>query len=177
MSKDSEMLGALLMLVTQPELVKKQIISLQQKVSDAENAVRIAKEEQAKAAEAVAEINQRENNAKQAEANLNSARALHEQRQSNLDQIEKELNDKYSALVARENAHKNNLKSLEDRETALRVSQSALDGRAQTLNAEHDKRLAKLDQREKDIFAREELAAAREADLNSKFEKLKAIAG
>lgn len=176
-AQHSDILAGLLALIRSPEAMAKNIEVLQAKILASENSVRLAREEQAKAKEAVVLISKREVDiTRREEAVVNQELALQNMKLA-LDSYKSDLDVVANDLRNREEGHGDNIKSLDDALTKHRVAQAAFDKRSGTLKKEHDDRMEKLDIREKVLASREDAIAAKEADIKGKFDKIKEIAG
>lgn len=175
-SQQMAALDGILLLITNPEMVKKNIEALKEKIAQSEGMVALAREEQAKAKELVdghagreSELGKMVDHVAIREANVATTQAA-------LDAYRNDLNAQEAALKAKSDEHTKNSNDLAARELRLKSGEQSLKERGNAIEHHHDQRMAKLDQREEALIERETTLMAGQADIKSKLEKMKQLA-
>lgn len=173
----SETLESILALVTNPDMVGKNIKALQARLSENEAVVQKAVASKADAERRHAEAATRESVLDEREKALSEALKKHESAVQEHQKYKETLDAHAVDLIARETAYKADAKNLEDRETRLRVAQAALDKRAEDLESEAKTRNQVMAARERSIEEKKLDLDARDGVLKKKFETLRQLAG
>lgn len=176
-SQHMDVLSGLLALIRSPDLVAKNIEELQKKISASEDAIRIARQEQAEAKESIVQSAKKDIEIKKKIDDLLAMEASILSTKNQLQIHHENLDVDRLALDKREKLHVENMKALEIRETQLKVAQAALDKRSKDSEFLYGQRKSELDGREQRIATAETALTYRENELRGKVEKLKQLAG
>lgn len=174
--QQTALLDSMLVLLANPEIFQKHIAELKELQSKVDQAVSLAREEQAKARELIVSHSSREKELLAKISELNLKEASHQSERASLDEYSTGLAARDKALADSVKANDETAKMLAKRESELKNLEGILKVRGDALEQEHNKRMAKLDQREEGLTEREKKLAHDQAGIKTKMDKLKELA-
>lgn len=174
-NKELAALDAVLAIVTNPDMLAKNIEALKEKIVKSEEAAQIARQEQDSAKETKAALAQSladiEPRARELDDKENALKA----REVKLGSYKASLDDIADELKGREETHRSNAKDLEVREAKLKAKEDSLADRLGAAEAKLKAREDKLKSREADADKRDALFADKEEEHRQKLETAKKL--
>lgn len=170
-------LDSVLALITKPDMVQKNIEALKEKIIQSEEAVSLAREEQAKAREFIASRSSREEELLAKINEINLREASHQAERASLDEYSTGLAARDKALADAVKANEEKVKILDNREVIMKSMENDLKGRSKDLELQHTYRMSRLDQRDKELEERELKLVGTQSEIKKKMDKLKELAG
>lgn len=170
-------LDGILAIITNPDMVQKNLLALKEKISQSEKTVSLAREEQSKVKGLIDHHSVREKELDQREIELQTLQQSCVSERTNLDAYSADLLAREAAVKETAISHVEILSDLNNRSVLLKSQENDLKGRYKELNVAHDLRVGKLDQRERDLIEREQKLSDSWAEIKAKMDKLKEIAG
>lgn len=169
-------LESVLLVITQPELVAKNIETLKTKLIEVQDATRLAREEQDKVTASIKDLKAREDTLKPREEVI-------KQKEDNFEANKKALADEYErhaeeveALQKAKVDHENVVKEHNKNASALTSHVAVQAQKVKDDNAKFDKQASALKAREDSVTVREEKVAEAEARMREKADKLRQLA-
>lgn len=169
-------LSGVLALIRNPEMVAKNIELLQEKISAAETATRIAREEQAQAKQLIETQASREAELQKISDELEVKASDLIAKKTALDLYKEGLNAQETSFKSKLEVHSAMSDGLTAREAKLRASEQVVKDRGISLEQAHNARMSKLDHREKGLDERESTLVAAQADIKNKLDTIKRLA-
>lgn len=169
-------LDGVLSLITNPDMVKKNIEALKEKIVQSESSVALAREEQGKAKELIETHVSRESALNKRETDLAAKEEKFAFDVSQAEAFKNSLNGENDLLRANIKDHLEKAAQLSKESDRLKSWEKSLKTSYELLEREHDRRMAALDKREDALTERENVVAQGQADMKSKIETLRQLA-